>query len=580
MITLNTNLGSLIVQSNLKASTNGLNTAIERMTSGFKINHAKDNAANYSISTNLSSKLSSYDVAQDNVSTGLDMLTTAMDNLDLISSHLSRIRDLTEQAANGTYGEASLKAIQSEVDARISEINRIISNTEYNKINLFEGDSSSSSSGVTGTFINEVVQLSEEEALAQGYTLIKTADELQQIESNLSGKYILMNDIDLSGYDWTPLGLAGIDDPSQGFTGELNGNGYVVRNLRIHDSSEDALAGLFVMIGPGGSVSNLGLEDVDIDCSGANSYAGGLAVISMGVTVTNCYTTGVVSATSGDSGAGGLIYSSEDIDIDSCYSSCTVSGMAIVGGLLGAAGDTISSCYSTGAVSGLQQVGGLIGLVGVDSTISSCYSTGAVSATDYVGGLIGVSGDITISKSYFNTETSGQTAGVGEVASGTAVVTGVTTSELNALIQNGTLPQASAGSASISGGSKEVTLQVGINSDTSSVISVDIGIGQINLNIDVTSSESARNALATLDDNLKKISEKQTEYGSAYNRLESALESIAVSIDNLTSTQSTIRDADIAEESSAYIRNQILQQASATLLATANQTPAIALQLL
>ena len=577
MITLNTNRGSLIVQSNLKASTNGLNTVIERMTSGFKINHAKDNAANYSISTNLSSKLSSYDVAQDNVSTGLDMLTTAMDNLDLISSHLSRIRDLTEQAANGTYGEASLKAIQSEVDARVSEINRIISNTEYNKIKLFEGDSSS---GVTGSFINEVVQLSEEEALAHGYTLIKTADELQQIESNLSGKYILMNDIDLSGYDWTPLGISAMDGSSQGFTGELNGNGHVVRNLRIHDSSEVTFAGLFALISAGGIVSNLGLEDVDIDCSGADSYAGGLAVISMGVTVTNCYTTGVVSATSGDSGAGGLIYSSEDIDIDSCYSSCTVSGMAIVGGLLGAAGDTISSCYSTGAVSGLQQVGGLIGLVGVDSTISSCYSTGAVSATDYVGGLIGVSDDITISKSYFNTETSGQTAGVGEVASGTAVVTGVTTSELNALIQNGTLPQASAGSASISGGSKEVTLQVGINSDTSSVISVDIGIGQINLNIDVTSSESARNALATLDDNLKKISEKQTEYGSAYNRLESALESIAVSIDNLTSTQSTIRDADIAEESSAYIRNQILQQASATLLATANQTPAIALQLL
>ena len=145
------------------------------------------------------------------------MLTTAMDNLDLISSHLSRIRDLTEQAANGTYGEDSLKAIQSEVDARISEINRIISNTEYNKINLFEGNSSSS--GVTGSFINEVVQLSDEEALAQGYTLIKTADELQQIESNLSGKYILMNDIDLSGYDWTPLGIAGFSDSSQSFMG-------------------------------------------------------------------------------------------------------------------------------------------------------------------------------------------------------------------------------------------------------------------------------------------------------------------------------------------------------------------------
>lgn len=60
----------------------------------------------------------------------------------------------------------------------------------------------------------------------------------------------------------------------------------------------------------------------------------------------------------------------------------------------------------------------------------------------------------------------------------------------------------------------------------------------------------------------------------------SALEQIKVSYDNLVSTQSTIRDADIAEESSAYIRSQILQQASATLLATANQSPSIALQLL
>ena len=83
-----------------------------------------------------------------------------------------------------------------------------------------------------------------------------------------------------------------------------------------------------------------------------------------------------------------------------------------------------------------------------------------------------------------------------------------------------------------------------------------------------------------IDEVIKNINEKQTQLGSAYNRLESVIESIGVSIDNLTSTRSTIRDADIAEESSAYIRNQILQQASATLLATANQTPAIALQLL
>ena len=86
--------------------------------------------------------------------------------------------------------------------------------------------------------------------------------------------------------------------------------------------------------------------------------------------------------------------------------------------------------------------------------------------------------------------------------------------------------------------------------------------------------------LSQLDSMLSTVSSKQTEYGSAQNRLESALDEISTAYENLVSTRSTIRDADIAEESSAYIRQQILQQASATLLATANQSPSIALQLI
>lgn len=86
--------------------------------------------------------------------------------------------------------------------------------------------------------------------------------------------------------------------------------------------------------------------------------------------------------------------------------------------------------------------------------------------------------------------------------------------------------------------------------------------------------------LATLDEIIESVSNKQTELGSVQNRLESVLDEISIQYDNLVSSRSTIRDADIAEESSAYIRSQILQQAAATLLASANQTPSIALQLL
>ena len=99
MVSINTNLSSLITQGSLRNSTSSLNQAIERMTTGFKINGAKDNAANYSISTNMTTRIGAYEVAESNVMMGLDLLSTATSSLDLISSHLTRLRALAEQAA-------------------------------------------------------------------------------------------------------------------------------------------------------------------------------------------------------------------------------------------------------------------------------------------------------------------------------------------------------------------------------------------------------------------------------------------------------------------------------------------------
>ena len=138
-LTINTNITSLVTQSNLAKATSSLNKAIERMTTGYKINHASDNAAGYSIAKNWQIKLSSLDAAADNAAMGSDLLATLEDNYDLISSHLQRVRDLTEQAANGTYGSASKKAIQSEIMARLEEIDRISTNAEYNGIKLMKG---------------------------------------------------------------------------------------------------------------------------------------------------------------------------------------------------------------------------------------------------------------------------------------------------------------------------------------------------------------------------------------------------------------------------------------------------------
>ena len=126
-----------MIQRNLSTAEKGLNKAIEQMTTGRKLNSSKDNPANYSMMRNMETKQSAWAVASDNISIGHDMLETADSNATLIGNHLQRIRDLCEQAANGTYGEASIKAIKAEVAARTDEINRIKLNAEFNDIKLF-----------------------------------------------------------------------------------------------------------------------------------------------------------------------------------------------------------------------------------------------------------------------------------------------------------------------------------------------------------------------------------------------------------------------------------------------------------
>ena len=158
-ITINTNISSLIAQRNLNAATNALNTSIERMTTGYKINHAKDNAAGHSIANLWKTQLGSLDVAADNAATGSDLLTTAEETYSLLTSHLQRIRDLTEQSANGTYGSASLKAIQAEIYARLEEISRISANSEFNGIKLMAYERNGDGSGITDAGINLQVGL-------------------------------------------------------------------------------------------------------------------------------------------------------------------------------------------------------------------------------------------------------------------------------------------------------------------------------------------------------------------------------------------------------------------------------------
>jgi flagellin len=142
-ITVNTNIPSLTAQASLNKATNAMNTAMQRMSTGLKINSSKDDAAGMAVANKLDYKVSSLKVAQDNAQMGSSMLDTMEGVMGVINDNLTRIRDLTEQAANGTYGSDAIGAIKTEINSRLSEIDRVAKSAEFNGKKLLDGTTTS-----------------------------------------------------------------------------------------------------------------------------------------------------------------------------------------------------------------------------------------------------------------------------------------------------------------------------------------------------------------------------------------------------------------------------------------------------
>jgi flagellin len=136
------------IQNILSSSTDKLSQSMQRMSSGLKINSAKDDAAGTVISARMKVQLNGNEIAQKNVQNANALLSTVEGNVDVVSDNLSRIRDLTLQAKNGTYSDDEIKAMDDEVQQRIAEINRVNSSAKFSSLNLFT-DSSLQTSGAT-----------------------------------------------------------------------------------------------------------------------------------------------------------------------------------------------------------------------------------------------------------------------------------------------------------------------------------------------------------------------------------------------------------------------------------------------
>jgi flagellin len=142
MSVINTNITAMIGQQNLQSSQSDLQTSMERLSSGLRINSAKDDAAGQAIANRMSSQITGLSTAQRNANDGISVAQTAEGALNQVNDNLQRVRELTVQSQNDTNSAKDKASIQAEIDQRLTEIDRISEQTDFNGVKVLSEDQS------------------------------------------------------------------------------------------------------------------------------------------------------------------------------------------------------------------------------------------------------------------------------------------------------------------------------------------------------------------------------------------------------------------------------------------------------
>ncbi len=494
-LSINTNVMSLNAQRNLGNSQNDLARSMERLSSGLRINSAKDDAAGLAISDRMTSQIRGLNQAVRNSNDGISLAQTAEGAMQETTNILQRMRELAVQSANDTNSASDRSSLQAEVNQLKQEITRIAETTSFNGKNLLDGTMTSAQFQV-GANANQTISF--------GINSAKSADlGNNALSSN--------NATSLFGIEVaTAAGDASAD------------NNVIAQTLTVIGSEGSQTA----------SVS-------DGDTAAVIAEAVNAISSETGVTAT-AKTTATLGNLSGD---GTVSFELQGTNTSAINISATVLSddlTNLVSALNDQAGNTgISATLSADKTSiTLEQVSGY------DIKISDMANTSSATM------------DLT------GSETGTETLGAAGTTDSSTVGGEVSFSSAGSFNITSTL-DASAGSLFSTGA---------LAANTSELSSID--------NVDITSVEGSASAIESIDGALMQIDNMRGELGAIQNRFESTIANLSNVSENLSAARSRILDADIAQETSAMTKNNILQQAGVSILAQANQAPQLALSLL
>ncbi|HEX3018406.1 MAG TPA: flagellin [Caproicibacter sp.] len=514
------NISALNAANRLKSNDNAISKNIAKLSSGYRINSAADDAAGLAVSEKMRAQINGLNQAQDNAQNGIALVQTAEGGLNETESILQRMNTLAVESSNGTYKSDTDRAnLNKEIEALKSEVDRISTSTNFNQINLLDGSlGAGATNGMSAT-----VQLA---------SAVTAADTIQAASTN--------------EFQITTNG-------NLGNTGDV-----VSYTISYTDSTGVAksVTALYTVVA-GGTDDQASVASAIVTSLNAD------ADFSAAFTLATTATPGQVQFTARTAGVKGAAVTNVQQ---------TVTGTNASDGTLGI--ETLSKgvdAYDKVTVTSLQAYNGS----NADSSIftvngvkfafitSAALATGLGTDVNYVvgsgaGGAIQAADSTAMSK-LINSKT------------------GLSTTDAAGVISF----QASTSTSSVVG---SLTLQIGSDNKADQRVSLSVkDMSAKGLGIDkvsIATQADAEAAIDTIKTAINTVSATRADLGALQNRLEHTSNNLSTMSENLTSAESNIRDVDMSDEYVQYSKNQILAQAATSMLAQANSQPQNVLTLL
>jgi flagellin len=624
---INTNMASLNAQRNLSKTQGLLNKSLGRLSSGLRINSAKDDSAGMAISNRFTAQVKGMDQAVRNANDGISMLQTSEGGMQEVTTILQRMRELAVQASNDTNSASDRASLQGEMDQLYSEIDRISTSTQFNGVGLLDGSGGTKSFQIganSGQTISVALRSTKTQDLnLNGYSKLGELNSGRVGALNATGLAINGTTIGAAAASTAQAGATAINlltgttgvtatayntykgaGGASGITsGTLTINGDTVsasgNMTELADNINRDVAGVTATLNKDGSLLLSNDTGADIEVGGTITNTGLVAATYKGYISLSDENNEAISVTADT--AGFATASATDVNkwgFNVSTGSTSVTGGAVSATAL-AVGDLTINGVGVGASTGSSagDKAAAINLVKADTGVTASATTEVkvsinwdnITSTNLVASDLNINGsqvDLTTATSMNAVITAINDAVKGVVASadtdGKLVLTSVSGLDI-----------AVTDTDSVMGGTVTTRGKITLSSDTGADIKVGgnteshAGLAEqggsseaVGQGLSVETLANANNAIDRIDDALDKVAVNRSELGSVQNRLDSTISNLQNASENFSAANGRLIDADFAKETADMSKQQILMQAGVAMLAQAKQLPQQVLQLL